>query len=406
MYRVLECIRSEHDLRLVLLAIAICAATSFTAWYLYAMSSSSRGLSRWAWVLQTAVAAGSGIWATHFIAMLAFRSALPTTYDSVLTLASLLIAILVTGAGFTIAEGRRSTWSCLLGGAVIGTGIAIMHYSGMDAMSIAGHIRFDAGLVAASVTAGIVLSAIAMWSFAAKGSLPLAAGALTAAICVLHFTAMGAVTVEYDPTVAASSAQIDNKLLATAIAAVTLLVILSGLTAALINHDTTRELRRLADHDHLTGLPNRGYINRLIDTSISSGAEAGFALLFVDLDRFKRINDGHGHLVGDHVLRNAAERLQRAANKAAIVGRVGGDEFIVMQAGSGPAGAKRLAKAIMASFEPPFDLPGGRDTALGVSIGVALYPRDGQDRESLLRAADGALYWVKQRGGGAATLAA
>ena len=72
MYRVLDCIRDEHDYRLVLLAVAICAVTSWTAWYLYAMSATARGLSRLAWILQTAVAAGSGIWATHFIAMLAF----------------------------------------------------------------------------------------------------------------------------------------------------------------------------------------------------------------------------------------------------------------------------------------------------------------------------------------------
>ena len=94
MYRVLDCIRYEHDYRLILVAIAICAVTAWTAWYLYEMSSKASGLSRAAWILQTGVAAGSGIWATHFIAMLAFKSALPTTYDSRLTLASLLIAIL------------------------------------------------------------------------------------------------------------------------------------------------------------------------------------------------------------------------------------------------------------------------------------------------------------------------
>ncbi len=252
MYRVLDCIRFEHDFRLVLLAIAICAVTSWTAWYLYAMSSNSRGLSRWAWVLQTAVAAGSGIWATHFIAMMAFKSALPTTYDSVLTLTSLMIAILVTGIGFSIAETYRSKWGCILAGAVVGTGIGLMHYSGMSAMSISGHIRWDAALVAASLLAGILFAALAMWSFVAKDSLLLAAASLTAAICVLHFTAMGAATIEYDPTVVTIAPQIDNKLLATAIAAVTLLVVLSGLTAALINNDTTRELRYLADHDHLT----------------------------------------------------------------------------------------------------------------------------------------------------------
>lgn len=72
-------IRYQHDYRLVLLAVVICALTSWTAWYLDAMSSKSSGLSRWAWILQTAVATGSGIWATHFIAMLAFKSTLPTT---------------------------------------------------------------------------------------------------------------------------------------------------------------------------------------------------------------------------------------------------------------------------------------------------------------------------------------
>ena len=125
MYRVLDCIRYEHDYRLVLVAIAICAVTTWTAWYLYAMSSRSHGLSRSAWILQTAVAAGSGIWATHFIAMLAFRSALPTTYDSLLTLASLLIAIFVTGAGFCIADSSLSKWTSIAAGSVIGTGIAM-----------------------------------------------------------------------------------------------------------------------------------------------------------------------------------------------------------------------------------------------------------------------------------------
>ena len=118
MYRVLECIRYEHDYRLVLLAVAICALTSWMAWYLYALSSKSSGLSRWAWILQTAVATGSGIWATHFIAMLAFKSALPTTYEPLLTLTSLLIAICVSGAGFCIAEGNRPTWIYLLAGTV------------------------------------------------------------------------------------------------------------------------------------------------------------------------------------------------------------------------------------------------------------------------------------------------
>jgi len=405
MYRVIDCIRYEHDYRLVLLAVAICALTSWTAWYLYAMSWKSNGLSRWAWILQAAVATGSGIWATHFIAMLAFQSTLPTTYDPLLTLTSLLIAICVSGAGFCIAEANRSSWTHIFAGAVVGAGVATMHYAGMQAMSISGHIRWDGNLIVASIVMGVILIAAAMWCFKHKDSKLLAAVLFTVAVCTLHFTAMGAATVEFDPTVVVSFAQIDNKLLATAVAGVTLLVLLSGLTAALINHDTARELRRLADHDHLTGLPNRGVISRMIDGSITSGCKSGFALLFVDLDRFKGINDQHGHLAGDHVLRHVADRLRNVVCKTAMVARVGGDEFIVLQAGSEPASARILAEAILSAFKQPFEIAGAQDQTLGVSVGVALYPRDGRDGESVLRAADAALYRVKRTGGGAALAA-
>jgi diguanylate cyclase (GGDEF)-like protein len=366
------------------------------------MSSKSIGLSRWAWILQTAVATGSGIWATHFIAMLAFKSSLPITYEPLLTLTSLLIAICVTGVGFSLAEVGKSVWGCLFAGAVVGAGIAAMHFTGMQAMSIAGQIRWHSILVIISVAAGATLTAAAMWCFKAWNSKLFAAGLFTIAVCTLHFTAMGSATVELDPVAIVPSAQSDNKLLAMAIAGVTLLAVLSGLTAALINHDTTRELRRLAEQDHLTGLPNRGFISRMIDGSIASGCKSGFALFFIDLDRFKGINDQHGHLVGDYVLKQAAERLKNVVSKTAMVARAGGDEFIVLQAGGEPSTAKRLADAIVAAFVQPFALSGMESETLGVSVGVALYPRDGRDANSLLRAADAALYGVKRSGGGAA----
>jgi diguanylate cyclase (GGDEF)-like protein len=405
MYRVLDCLRYEHDYRLVLLAGAICALTSWAAWYLYAMSSKSTGLSRWAWILQTAMAAGSGIWATHFIAMLAFRSAIPTTYDPLLTLTSLLIAIAVSGLGFCIAEGCKAPWIPVFAGAVVGAGIATMHYAGMQAMSISAQIHWDAGLVVASVATGMILTAAAMWVFKVKDSKLLAAGLFTVAVCSLHFTAMGAARLEFDPTLIASAAQIDNRLLATAIAGITLLVLTAGLAAALINHDTTIGLRRLADRDHLTGLPNRGFINRMIDGSIASGGKSGFALCFVDLDRFKYINDQHGHIAGDNVLKQAAERLRNAVSKTAMVARVGGDEFIILQAGSDPSSVRTLADGILSAFASPFEVAGAENETLGVSVGVALYPRDGDDGESLLQAADAALYRVKRAGGGVAITA-
>lgn len=416
MYRVLDCIRYEHDYRLILVAVAICAVTTWTAWYLYEISSKASGLSRAAWILQTGVAAGSGIWATHFIAMLAFKSALPTTYDSRLTLASLLIAILITGGGFCIAGSDGLKWKSSAGGASIGIGIAMMHYSGMSAMSISGSIHWDILLIAGSVTLGIIFATASVWVFNATRSKSLAAGLLTVAICSLHFTAMGAATVEYDPTAIANSPQIDNALLATAIAAVTLLVILSGLTAALINQETTRDsqerisqLRHLANHDYLTGLPNRGFISQLIDNSIGhcQAATSCFALFFIDLDLFKGINDSFGHAAGDHVLQQASRRLKNALCDQAVVARAGGDEFIIVQTGlSERLSAETLANIILASFEQPFEVVDGSFASLGVSIGVAFFPQDGHDAETMLKAADLALYRAKRTGRGAATLAA
>ncbi len=416
MYRVLDCIRYEHDYRLVLIAVAICALTAWTAWYLYATSSSSRGFRRLAWILQTAVVTGSGIWATHFIAMLAFKSAIPTTYDAILTLSSLLIAISVTGIGFCIASDPASNIKVVAAGAVIGLGIATMHYSGMSAMSIAGRIQWDSVLVAASIVLGTVFAVGAMWGFKVTQSKLLAAGLLTVAICTLHFTAMGAATVQYDPTVIIDAPQIDNTLLATAIAAVTLLAVLSGLTAALINVQSTREaqeriaqLRHLADHDHLTGLPNRGFISRMIDSLIGDqqSSPGGFALLFVDLDRFKCVNDGHGHAAGDYILQQAAARLRLAASDNGVVARAGGDEFIIVLHAAPPhSSVSSIASTILSAFEQPFEMRLGGHAKLGVSIGMAVYPQDGANRESILRAADRALYRAKRTGGGAAMLAA
>ena len=103
MYRVLSCLRDQHDYRLVLLAVLICALATYTAFHIYASVRQSQGSKRLGWIFLTGIATGAGIWATHFVAMLAFKTGLPTAYDPVLTLASLLIAIGVTATGFLIA---------------------------------------------------------------------------------------------------------------------------------------------------------------------------------------------------------------------------------------------------------------------------------------------------------------
>jgi diguanylate cyclase (GGDEF)-like protein len=241
MYRVLACLTNEHDYRLVGLAALVCIATALTSFRMYSIARASQGGRRFGWALITGVCTGSGIWATHFVAMLAYRGGLPTYYEPVATLGSLLVAIALAACGFTLAA-RDDRWS-VVGAAVVGMAIGGMHYVGMHALIIPGELRWDAPLVTASLLIGVVLSAAAMLVFHRKtgtAAIASAGGLLTLAICGLHFTAMGAVTVEFDPTAAFQGFGINRVEMALAVAAVTVIVLLTALAAAAIQKTNLR----------------------------------------------------------------------------------------------------------------------------------------------------------------------
>ena len=518
MFKVLACLRDQHDYRLVLLAVLICAVASFTAFHIYANARQSQGVKRVGWVFLTGVATGAGIWATHFVAMLAFKTGLPTAYDPALTLASLLIAISVTAAGFSVAGQGENPLLPAIGGAVIGLGIATMHYTGMRAYLTTGTVSWDGDLVLASIALGVLFAAAALVSFQLRSRVPgLAAGALlTIAICSLHFTAMGAAIITPDPTIIVHPSFMDNTTMALAVAGVTLLVMLAGSAAALIEKQTVREsvvrlheladaaaegiivakdgeiinvnqrifeltgwtandilgkkvfgdllaasrqarhkfgdhpietlmitasgeaipveviwkpyrsglranevyavrdlqerrqaeetIRHLAHHDPLTGLPNRAYLRQQLDSILTDAQASGrtFAVLCLDLDRFKEVNDLYGHGAGDQVLRMAADRMSKALGHDEFVGRVGGDEFVVLQSeGSQPDSAAALATRLIGAFDANFEIDGS-PTDVGASIGIALYPDDGATAEQILANADMALYRAKGTGRGGA----
>ena len=152
----------------------------------------------------------------------------------------------------------------------------------------------------------------------------------------------------------------------------------------------------LAYIDSLTDLPNRAtfieYLAETIDDASKSGEQ--FAVLYVDLDRFKEANDVYGHLIGDGLLREAARRLQQAAN-GAFLARVGGDEFtLIVTNGPQPETAKALGERLLAAFQDDFEIEGHR-MQVGLSIGGAVYPADGVDAKELIANADAALYQAK-----------
>lgn len=503
----------------MLLAILICGLATYTAFHIYSSARQSNGSKRLSWIFLTGVATGAGIWATHFVAMLAFKTGLPTAYDPVLTLTSLLIAIGVTAIGFLIAVQGNTRWYPAVGGVVIGAGIASMHYTGMSAFSTTGTVDWDPTLVIASVVLGVVFSAAALISFHSKSgrwSALIAAGLLTVAICTLHFTAMGAAIITPDPRIVVYPSFIDNSIMAVAVAIVSLLVILAALAAALIDKETVKEsvvrlheladaaaegivvakdgeiinvnqrvaelsqrsaeqllgkrvfgdllvaprhpgcavddhrietlmatasggavpveviwkpyksgiranevytirdlqerrqaeetIRHLAQYDPLTGLANRATLGRRLDNVVRE-AEAdreAFAVLCLDLDRFKEVNHLYGHGAGDQVLRMSADRMSQVLERGEFLGRVGGDEFVIVQSeGQQPASAAALAARLIEAFESPFSVD-GTVTEIGASIGIALYPDNGHMAEHLLANADMALYRAKNTGRGSA----
>jgi diguanylate cyclase (GGDEF)-like protein len=157
----------------------------------------------------------------------------------------------------------------------------------------------------------------------------------------------------------------------------------------------------LARHDLLTGLPNRGVLREELERALASNRRGeSLALLCLDLDRFKPVNDTYGHAAGDELLRQVAARLRDCVRETDVMARMGGDEFAVVQRGVvQPEGSTRLARRIIDVLTRPFDL-NGHVVHIGTSVGVAMAPADGEDSETLLRHADLALYRAKSDGRG------
>ncbi len=161
-------------------------------------------------------------------------------------------------------------------------------------------------------------------------------------------------------------------------------------------------LQGLAHFDGLTGLPNRLLLSDRFKQAIAIAQRRGehLAVYFIDVDKFKAINDTHGHHVGDEILRTIARRLLKACRASDTVARLGGDEFVVLRCGpSSETQPDELAARLRAELEAPSEVA-GLHLNLSVGIGISLFPRDGQDERTLLESADRALYIAKAAGAG------
>ena len=251
MLRVLGCIAEQHDLRLVVLAGLVCFFASFTAMGLV-MRARDAGRVRLLWVLGAGTVAGSGIWSTHFVAMLAYQGNLPIAYDLARTLLSIVIAVTVSTLGFSLTLRDRLA---PIGGAIVGSAIGSMHYVGMSAMTMPAQIVWDATYVIPSILLGVTISMIALHvaTHARNWRQQLTAATIfTVAICALHFTAMAAVTLVPIYAAPITGAVLAPTSLAVAIATTTLLIVGIGFATAAVDRHlesrAVREAERLRAH--------------------------------------------------------------------------------------------------------------------------------------------------------------
>ncbi|WLA54170.1 bifunctional diguanylate cyclase/phosphodiesterase [Bradyrhizobium diazoefficiens] len=528
MYQVLYCLTDQHDWRLVALGGAVCLLASAAAISLFQRARAASGGARVSWIALDAVVAGCGIWATHFIAMQAYGPGAGGAYNIPVTVLSLIFAIAVTFVGLSISVSATRTIPVALGGAVVGGGVAAMHYNGMMALEIPARIGWATDTVAVSIVLGIVFGSLALVVAGRRDGVANALGAtvlLTVAIVSHHFTAMGAVELTPDPSIVISGMSIPPASLSVLTASAAVAIIAIALAAAVLDRRAKGELGRqqvvldtalenmsqglcmfdadgkimlfneryaamlrrtdialtgrllvdvlreeqakgqwqgdadeffarlvvdaregrttsqvvnrfgrsirvvnqpmqgggwvatfeditewleaqakishMARHDALTGLPNRVLFHEQLEQGLRrTGSGDQLAVLCLDLDHFKDINDSLGHPIGDALLKEVGRRLKATVGESDTVARLGGDEFAVVQIGrSEEAAARCLAGRLVEVISAPYEID-DHQIVIGVSIGISLSPQDGSNADELLKNADLALYRAKADGRG------
>jgi diguanylate cyclase (GGDEF)-like protein len=403
MISVVNCITDKHNIWLVLVAALICVSGCWAVVRLYRRSRSASGVETFGWQFLAATAAGSSIWSTHFVAMLAYEPGTPVTFDPTLTIVSLLVAMVGSFSGFVVAISIRTTWSPAVGGGIVGLAVAIMHYTGMRAYIVQGNVEWNLPYLVASVILAVSISALAIHFASMDSSVRgkiVSVGLLTGAIVSLHFTGMTAVEItplQIESDFANPGAM---QAMALAIALVGLIIIGSVLASYLIDDQTRsrsmRQLRHMALSDALTGLANRASFGDHMDDAIEASLRDGskFMLATIDLDRFKEINDIRGHSAGDAALQTLSKRMRDFDDGGLFVARVGGDEFAIIMAFEERKNAhKRLAR-LREELIKPFYID-GVELSVGASIGACVFPTDANEKTALINHTDLALYRAK-----------
>jgi len=425
---VIDC---RHEPFLVLLAYFVASAACFATLDMAERHSHSEDpTAHRQWHMLGACCLAGGIWAMHFISMLAFQAPVEVHYDVSLTILSLLIALGVAWVTMhSLDRSQMRAHHFLLSAVLIGLGIILMHFVGMAAMQTGAQQYYQTGLLLVSAALALLtsLAALCLARYLRNGSGTLhqamkygASLLMAGGIVATHFTAMSAMTLVIPADTALRLPSGDNSLqLGLGIGFITLLISGASISAALADkklqskeHDLRRvsillsqldqaraSLQQAAHYDALTNLVNRRGFNQVFAERLADhqATENRLAVMFLDIDHFKRINDSLGHDAGDELLKVIANHIKAATRNQDLVARLGGDEFCVVTSLNSCDEARHLAQRIMQRMKEPIDL-GGRRMVMTTSIGISIFPDDGNSAEELLKHADLALYQSKDSG--------
>ena len=406
------------DSVLICVSLIVVFIASFTALDTAGRVAVTRGWSARFWLLVGGIAMGIGVWAMHFIGMLAMMLPMMMRYDTRLTILSLLVAILasVLAFGQTVGGLHLTRQRLLCGTLILGAGVVVMHYLGMYALLIEPQPKWNALLVALSVLIAFAASGLALWlAFHLRQGdhhlmlmRGLASLVMGIAIAGMHYVGMAAA--EFSHSSMMQPHGVSNAGLAVWVTLITLTILGITLLSSMLDaqlratrlatrlNRANQELRQLAMHDNLTTLPNRVMLEQQLDLAIKQAMinEHRFAVIYMDLDGFKAVNDTWGHHVGDRLLVAVAERLRSQLSNTMLLVRLGGDEFVLM-AECDISAACQLAQKLVKVISSPFELD-RYVLHVSLSAGIAIFPLHGRNRQELLFNADAAMYHTKHSG--------
>ena len=363
---------------------------------------------------------GLAIWSMHYVGMFACPLPAGYSFDLGLTVFSFIIA--AAASTFAIWITTRETLPLsrlILGSLLMGLGISGMHYVGMMGLNVPQQdIHYNPLLVVFSVLIAISGSGLSFWlafkykkAIHYKRLIKLAISCMIAfSIIGMHYTGMAAASFYFlkDMAHLASHSQQEYGVLLFVIIFITSLSLLAAFAVALLElrleernlqlFKLNKELENLALQDNLTKLPNRLFLGDYTNALFSAyKSHSKIAFIYIDLDRFKSVNDAFGHHIGDELLVKLAQRLHILLDKNQQLIRIGGDEFLLVLEQSSQVQAEQAADLVLQQIQESFRIS-GKDINISASIGIVFYPDHGHNLQDLLICADAAMLRSKEQG--------